>query len=72
MNSLDAHHFVLQCSFKFQAPLTRTPPVNDDHSVAQRGQRVEPKVFHPFEGVVHQLYLNVQILYYILIKFKVT
>lgn len=55
------YHFVFQCSFKFKAPLTGTPPINDNHSIAQRGQRVQTEVLHPFEGVVHQLHLNTHI-----------
>lgn len=54
------YHFVFQCSFKFKTPLTRTPPINDNHSIAERSQRVQAEVFHALKRVVNQLHLHIQ------------
>ena len=50
-----SYHFVFQSPFKLQASLTGASPVDDHHSVSQRGQGVETQVLYPLEGVIHQL-----------------
>lgn len=52
------YHFVLHCTFKSEASLARAAAIHHQHSVAQRRQRAQPQVLHPFVGVVHQLNLR--------------
>lgn len=46
-------HSVLHSSFKVESSLTGAASVDDQHGVAQRGQRAQPQVLDPLVGVVH-------------------